>query len=377
MLRPWHYSLELDKSSVLSIHQQLTHHFRDMIESGHWLQGGALPSTRDIAQQLGINRKTVSRVYEELSAQGLIYTEPKRGTFVSRPATRRLSSQAVAPQGPMVECNNQYATITQSIQKAVLPHIRRAALHMHKLRRQDYDVAGLHSLKLMLANLLAHEKRFLVSPEQILCSHWLSLELGLMELLKQQPGQVLVDSSLPKQQRDTLQKHGIPLQVLPPLAMESPQAFAEQIEKYCINYPVSVLWCNTTETCPELQREQAHLLIAQKLTDYNLILIDDQRTQLVSGQSAIPLASHHPQRSLLLGSLYGPWCDMYNLHYLASSASIISNGPSHRAMHSHLDNQQMQALLLNMQAQSELIKRGDYKKLLTSIHRFLQSIPPA
>ncbi len=369
MLRPWHYSLELDKTLPTSIHQQLTRHFRSMIEGGAWLGGSPLPSTRDIAQQLGINRKTVARVYEELSAQGLIYTEAKRGTFVSDtpnstlpgPYTASVSGSSMS-DGLIQPADG----IRQLIQKTSLHHTRRAALHMHKLRPQDYDQGGLLSLKHMLANLLVHEKRFLVSPQQIICSHVLTLELAVIELLKQRRGHILIDNSMPDYLRCTLEKNGLTLLQLPVIPADQPFALAEQLEKYCINYPVTAVWYNSDMTCAIEYQEQAHALIAQKLQDYALLLIDDQRLQPSHGAHTPPLAAKYPQQSLMLGSLYGNWCDMFNVHYIASATTLTDS------LLGTIQPQQQQNMLLNMLAQSDLIKRGDYKKLMSAIHRFLQ-----
>lgn len=369
MLRPWHYSLELDKTSPTSIHQQLTRHFRSMIERGAWLGGSPLPSTRDIAQQLGINRKTVARVYEELSAQGLIYTEPKRGTFVSDTPTSTLPGPYIAPvSGNSISDGviQPADGIRQLIQKTSLHHTRRAALHMHKLRPQDYDHGGLLSLKHMLANLLVHEKRFLVSPQQVICSHALTLELAVIDLLKQRRGYLLIDSNMPASLCSTLEKQGLTLLRLPAIPTNQPFALAEQLEKYCINYPVTALWYSSAIACATEDQDEAHTLIAQKLQDYALLLIDDQRLQPSHGAHTPPLSAKYPQQSLMLGSLYGNWCDMFNVHYIASATTLTDS------LLASIQPQQQQNMLLNMLAQSDLIKRGDYKKLMSAIHRFLQ-----
>lgn len=373
MLRPWHYSLVLDKEAAASIHQQLIEHFRGMIEGGAWLGGSALPSSRDIAQRLGINRKTVSRVYEELSALGLIYTEPKRGTFVT--ATARVKQPASAlPDADTVAASLQrpqsdpYAnSIHTLIQKTSLHHIRRAALHMHKLQTHDYDATGLFNLKHMLANLLAHEKRFLVSPDHIACGSWLALQNAVIHSINPDDGLLLVDHSISASLITLLQKQGIHVIQLDQTAGNQAVTFAEQIEKYCINYPVAALWCNTSALFNSENYVADQALLAQKLADYRLLLIDDQRSSFpLSQESPPPLASKYA-RSLMIGSLYGDFCDAFNLCYVASNENLSS------AFLDALNTQHQQSSLLNMLAQSELIKRGEYKKLLTGIHRFLQA----
>jgi len=368
VLRPWHYSLVLDKESPHSIHQQLTEHFRTMIEGGSWLGGSALPSSREIAQRLGINRKTVSRVYEELSAQGLIYTQPKRGTFVAEMPLANKAGLAASthPANPSpTHVDSASNSIHQLVQKACIHHIRRVALHMHKLRPQDYDVTGLFNLKHMLANLLAHERRYLISPERIACGAWPTLQTALIHSLNLGTGYLLVDAVVNSTLEDHLTKQGIAVLRLPEIAPGQAQLFVEQVEKYCINYPVAAIWCDSTRIINPQHLESEQALLSQKLGDYDLILIDDQHNTLPEIQDHTPLAAKYA-RSYLLGSLYGDFCDRFNLSYVASNLGLSSD------FIRELNEQQQQSALLNMLAQSELIKRGEYKKLLTTIHRFLQ-----
>ncbi len=364
VLRPWHYSLVLDKESSASIHQQLIGHFRAMIEGGSWLGGSALPSSRDIAQRLGINRKTVSRVYEELSALGLIYTQPKRGTFVSAHSSAMRPESELASATSNRQVVDPYYSIRQLIQKTSLHHIRRAALHMHKLHTHDYDATGLFNLKHMLANLLAHERRFLVSPDHIACGGWLALQHAVIHSLNPDNGLLLADHTVSDTLIKVLQKHGITVIRLPQVGNQA-AAFAEQLEKYCINYPVAALWCNTSALFQPESYAAEQALVAQKMSDYRLLLIEDQRNSFpLSQESPPPLASKYA-RSLMLGSLYGDFCDTFNLSYVASNETFSSDFVG------ALNMQHQQSCLLNMLAQSELIKRGEYKKLLTAIHRFV------
>lgn len=365
VLRPWYYSLVLDKDSPSSIHQQLIDHFRSMIEAGDWLGGSPLPSTRDIAQRLGINRKTVSRVYEELSAQGLIYTQPKRGTFVaetikrSTTADKAMADSSPSSSAPHTESNS----IESLIQKSSIHHLRRAALHLHKLRQADYDVTGLHHLKHLLANLLAHERRYLVPPEHIACGARQGLQQAILCNLDASQGYVLIDPSVGTRLEHALKKQGIPVMQLPEGACNQTQQFIDQVEKYCINFPVSAVWCDSSKVVSPAHLEAEQTLIAQKLSDYGLLLIDDQRSRLPLGLEHQPPLAAKYARSLLLGSLYGTFCEMFNICYVASNLGFTDKFLTEMDAHSQ------SPLLLNMLAQSDLIKRGEYKKLVTTIHR--------
>ena len=79
-------------------YQQLITQIQQGIESGELSAGDKLPSTRLLAESLGVSRSTTSRVYDQLIAEGVLISEEKRGVFVSalpmvnKPFKKALSS---------------------------------------------------------------------------------------------------------------------------------------------------------------------------------------------------------------------------------------------------------------------------------------------
>lgn len=72
----------LDKTINLPLHQQLYEELRQAILTGKLLPGERLPSTRTLAQSLGISRGTVKLGYEQLLNEGYLETANGSGTFV-------------------------------------------------------------------------------------------------------------------------------------------------------------------------------------------------------------------------------------------------------------------------------------------------------
>ena len=66
------------------LYQQLESEIIQLICRGILKPGQILPSSRELAQSLQINRKTVVATYEELSAQGWVETRERSGVYVSR-----------------------------------------------------------------------------------------------------------------------------------------------------------------------------------------------------------------------------------------------------------------------------------------------------
>lgn len=80
-------SLHVDRTLPVSIHQQLVGQIEYGVSSGRWAPGVALPSVRDLAEQLDLSPVTVSHAFKSLRERGIIETFPGRGTFVAQ--TRR------------------------------------------------------------------------------------------------------------------------------------------------------------------------------------------------------------------------------------------------------------------------------------------------
>jgi len=115
MLRPWELSLEIDRQSDTAIHKQIAQKIVADIQSGRFTPGIALPGTRDLANKIQVNRKTVIQAYDELVAQGWLVSENKRGTFVSQ----RILSINYSNQPPSAHFKNK----VDSAPAAVSPFI--------------------------------------------------------------------------------------------------------------------------------------------------------------------------------------------------------------------------------------------------------------
>ena len=75
-------AIEVEFQSGIPLYEQIIHQVRVLIEDGTLAPGEQLPTTRQLAVMLGINFNTVARAYRLLGHEGLISTQPGRGTFV-------------------------------------------------------------------------------------------------------------------------------------------------------------------------------------------------------------------------------------------------------------------------------------------------------
>ena len=72
--------ITLDRTQPL--HDQLVAQLRYLIARGHFRPGSALPSTRELARQLGISFHTVRKAYRQLEAEGLVHSQSGRRYLV-------------------------------------------------------------------------------------------------------------------------------------------------------------------------------------------------------------------------------------------------------------------------------------------------------
>ena len=85
MLRPWKISLaeRVDRGRSIPVYQQIVQALIHDIQRGRLLPGTFLPSSRELASTLGVNRKTIVLAYDDLIAQGWLASDGTRGTIVS------------------------------------------------------------------------------------------------------------------------------------------------------------------------------------------------------------------------------------------------------------------------------------------------------
>jgi len=76
--------INLDKSSREPVYRQIIKAIAEMIDSGILAGGEKLPSSRELARQLGVTRKTVITAYQELAALQYFESNIGSGTFVSQ-----------------------------------------------------------------------------------------------------------------------------------------------------------------------------------------------------------------------------------------------------------------------------------------------------
>jgi GntR family transcriptional regulator len=72
------------------VYEQIVRQIQDGVASGTLPPGAPLPTVRQLAGDLQLNRNTVARAYKQLEDRGVILTAGRRGTFVRADASREV-----------------------------------------------------------------------------------------------------------------------------------------------------------------------------------------------------------------------------------------------------------------------------------------------
>ncbi|MFI6644134.1 PLP-dependent aminotransferase family protein [Streptomyces sp. NPDC050504] len=147
---------------------------RDAVRSGRLSAGTRLPSSRELAADLGVSRGLVTEAYEQLTAEGYLRSGRGAGTWVGgavRGAARGARDLAPRAPGALV------SFLPGTPDLALFPRTAWAAAHKTALARLEHralgypDPRGLPELRTALAALLARRRGAVADPERIVvCS---------------------------------------------------------------------------------------------------------------------------------------------------------------------------------------------------------------
>lgn len=85
----------IDLTSRIPIYEQIRDKIIALIVSGTLAENDQLPSVRSLAKDTGVNPNTVAKAYQELERNGIIYSVPGRGSFISKPDSSVYQSSAL------------------------------------------------------------------------------------------------------------------------------------------------------------------------------------------------------------------------------------------------------------------------------------------
>jgi GntR family transcriptional regulator / MocR family aminotransferase len=183
--------LLVDRSRPAPVSRQLEEQVRNAIQSGAFAAGEQLPSTRVLAQDIGVSRGVIVRVYGQLAAEG--YLSLRQGAAPTVRAAVRFDPQTASP--PSVGPRLLYNLRPHLPEVATFPRrawLRAVRESMEQARSADLtygDEAGLWELRVEVAHYLSRARGVLAHPERTLITAGSTHALSLVSRVLARRGQ--------------------------------------------------------------------------------------------------------------------------------------------------------------------------------------------
>jgi GntR family transcriptional regulator/MocR family aminotransferase len=151
---------------------QLESSLRDSVRSGRLRPGVRLPSSRALAAELGVSRRLVVEVYEQLAAEGYLVSSPGSGTRVAPAlaagAPAYEPAEPVPPSAPGIDLFPGAPDLSLFPRRAWGRALRRALAELPDARLGYGEFAGAAELRDALAEHLGRVRAAAATPDRVL-----------------------------------------------------------------------------------------------------------------------------------------------------------------------------------------------------------------
>lgn len=173
--------LFVDRARPGSLSRQVEEQMRSAIRSEAFAAGAELPSTRVLAQDLGVSRGVIVRAYSQLAAEG--YLALRQGAAVTVRAPVRVDPATPRPpdgaQRVAYDLRPHLPEVNAFPRQAWLRAARESLERARAAELSYTDPGGLWDLRVEVCNYLARARGVVARPERTLvtggCTHALSL----------------------------------------------------------------------------------------------------------------------------------------------------------------------------------------------------------
>ncbi|ENU10023.1 MocR-like pyridoxine biosynthesis transcription factor PdxR [Acinetobacter calcoaceticus] len=381
MLRPWQIHFRIDEREEKTVFLKLTNLISQEILSGRLVQGTMLPGSRSLSKELGINRKTVQAVYEELEAQGWLVTRPRKGTFVADILPEK--------QLQIDSVNERKVNDKPTIQEVALyPHndgvpdprlipyelFSRAYRHaLIKITQNQYmgygNPQGMIELRQALQKMLSMERFMSVAEDEICIIRGSQMGIFLASrALPNRQGVIVVEELYYPSAFKAFRSNGF--QVVS-VKLDEQGIVIEDLERILQEHSVAAIYTTphhqypTTVTMTMSRRLQ--LLELSKKWGFYIIEDDYDHEFHYDSRPMPPLASlPHSELVIHVGSLSKVFAPGIRLGYIVASASVIQSITEDILLIDRQGNNITELAL------ADLMQRGEIKRHIRKMKKIYQ-----
>ncbi len=388
MLRPWKLMLaqRLQPDSPTPLYMQIVHALIHEIQRGRLQPGAFLPSTRELAEVLGVNRKTIVIAYDELVAQGWLESLGRKGTIVtaSLPESEMVASAGAAlpttfeperpiaypfrqpPERPIAVPQGAWLKLDEGAPDGgIFPAellaraYRSAALRASAGRRLLYrDPRGAPRLRESIAAMLRGQRGLMVGPENICITRGSQAGIFLAARILARPGSVLLVEELTYEPAmAAFRACGTPAVAV---RIDADGLDVEDVERQCRRQRVCAIFLTPHHQFPTTisLRPDRRLRLLELARQFGFAIIEDDYDHefRFESQPLLPMASYAPEHVLYVGSLSKLLLPALRIGYIAAPERVIDSLAYEVSLIDGMGN------TLTEEAAAELIDSGEVRR---------------
>jgi GntR family transcriptional regulator / MocR family aminotransferase len=354
VLRPWKISLaeRVDRRRGIPVYQQIVQALIHDIQRGRLAPGTFLPSSRELATTLGVNRKTIVLAYDDLVAQGWLASDGTRGTVVSdslpelAPQLLRIPQSDTGYDGASAEFKihpaadplpafvenadltfDDGAPDSRLLSPDVLSRAYRTALR--QAARGNWlgygDPRGSPLLRETIANMLTAHRGLVTNADNICITRGSQMAIFLAARILVRPGDtVLVEALSYSPAWQAFRAAGASVVGA---KLDHNGLDVEDVEKLCRRHKVRALYLTphhqfpTTVSLPPDRR----LRLLDLACQFGFAIIEDDYDHEFhfEQQPLLPMATYAPRRTVYIGSMSKLLVPGLRIGYIAAAPDVI------------------------------------------------------
>ncbi|EUJ43914.1 aminotransferase-like domain-containing protein [Paenilisteria rocourtiae] len=340
---------KITKTESIPIYQQIIALMEDYIEVGKLLPGDRIPAERELATMLNVNRSTLSKALDELSARGIITRKQGSGTRISEDKWGVFTGQKTnwrhyVSQGSFLQATPYMDKMKQLLHESpdgvidlasgelpvqLIPKISTPALSWQTFLAEEgsEDIAGYQPLKETIRDMIARNHDVQTNLDQIFITSGAQQALFLItQCLLTSGDAIAIESPSYFYALSIFQSAGLRIYALP---MDENGVKLDELEQLYRKHRIKMVFVNPTFQNPTsltmgIKRREALVKLCAKIQVP--IVEDDPYSMLSFTDYSMPplLKKLDPDNVLYIGSLSKIMGSTTRIGWLLGPAAVVT-----------------------------------------------------